>query len=70
MSSGNKVEGMLLEAMEGNSAFDMEDKSENKKKKNGSIRETRQEMTKALNKEMVVGYHNKIIRRKNNMVSA
>ena len=40
------------------------------KKKNGSIRETRQEMTKALNKEMVVGYHNKIIRRKNNMVSA
>lgn len=69
MSSGNKVEGMLLEAMEGNSAFDMEDKSENKKK-NGSIRETRQEMTKALNKEMVVGYHNKIIRRKNNMVSA
>lgn len=33
MSSGNKVEGMLLEAMEGNSAFDMEDKSENKKKK-------------------------------------
>lgn len=69
MSSGNKVEGKLLEAMEGNSAFDMEDKSENKKK-NGSIRETRQEMTKALNKEMVVGYHNKIIRRKNNMVSA
>ena len=69
MSSGNKVEGKLLEAMEGNSAFDMEDKSENKKK-NGSIRETRQDMTKALNKEMVVGYHNKIIRRKNNMVSA
>lgn len=32
MSSGNKVEGKLLEAMEGNSAFDMEDKSENKKK--------------------------------------
>lgn len=59
---------MLLEAMEGNTAFEVEDKFEKKKK--ASTREARQEMTTALCKEMAVEGHNKIFKREKHTLSA